>query len=66
MQKQLTEEQTKKLGDALAAGRKTEAIKVYREATGLGLKETKDAIERDILPKPFAPTPLGPHSSHLF
>lgn len=29
----------------LAANRKIEAIKVAREATGLGLKETKDLVE---------------------
>ncbi len=29
----------------LAAGKKIEAIKRYREATGLGLKEAKDAVE---------------------
>jgi ribosomal protein L7/L12 len=29
----------------LAAGNKIEAIKVYREMTGLGLKEAKDAVE---------------------
>jgi LSD1 subclass zinc finger protein len=29
----------------LAQGRKIEAIKVYREATDLGLKESKDAVE---------------------
>jgi ribosomal protein L7/L12 len=29
----------------LAAGRKIEAIKLYRERTGLGLKEAKDAID---------------------
>jgi ribosomal protein L7/L12 len=29
----------------LQAGRKIEAIKVYREATGVGLKEAKDAVE---------------------
>lgn len=27
-------------------GRKIEAIKVYRELTGAGLKEAKDAVER--------------------
>jgi len=27
------------------AGRKIEAIKLYRQATGLGLKEAKDAVE---------------------
>lgn len=29
-----------------ASGRKIEAIKVYREATGLGLAEAKEAVER--------------------
>jgi ribosomal protein L7/L12 len=29
----------------LQAGRKIEAIKVYRDATGAGLKEAKDAVE---------------------
>ncbi|WNM28996.1 ribosomal protein L7/L12 [Streptomyces sp. Li-HN-5-11] len=28
------------------AGRKIEAIKAYREATGAGLKEAKDAVDR--------------------
>ncbi|MGI5456386.1 ribosomal protein L7/L12 [Streptomyces sp. CA-249302] len=27
-------------------GKKIEAIKVYREATGVGLKEAKDAVEK--------------------
>ena len=30
---------------ALASRRKIEAIKIYREATGLGLKESKEAVE---------------------
>jgi ribosomal protein L7/L12 len=30
----------------LLAGRKIQAIKVYREATGVGLKEAKEAVER--------------------
>ncbi len=30
---------------ALAAGNKIEAIKLYREHTGLGLKEAKDAVD---------------------
>jgi Ribosomal protein L7/L12 C-terminal domain len=29
----------------LLQGNKIEAIKIYREATGLGLKESKDAVE---------------------
>jgi ribosomal protein L7/L12 len=31
---------------ALAQGNKIAAIKLLREATGLGLKESKDAVER--------------------
>jgi large subunit ribosomal protein L7/L12 len=30
----------------LKQGRKIEAIKLYREQTGLGLKEAKDAVEQ--------------------
>ncbi|MFF0790018.1 ribosomal protein L7/L12 [Streptomyces spiralis] len=30
----------------LRAGKRMEAIKVYREATGAGLKEAKDAVDR--------------------
>lgn len=33
------------IGTALASGNKIEAIKLLREATGLGLRESKDAIE---------------------
>lgn len=32
--------------DALASGQKIEAIKLYREATGCGLREAKEAVER--------------------
>jgi hypothetical protein len=31
--------------NAVDAGRKIEAIKLYREETGVGLKEAKDAID---------------------
>lgn len=31
---------------ALAAGNKIGAVKLLREATGMGLKESKDAVER--------------------
>ncbi|MGW0083257.1 ribosomal protein L7/L12 [Streptomyces sp. NPDC003393] len=30
----------------LRAGKRIEAVKVYREATGSGLKEAKDAVDR--------------------
>jgi hypothetical protein len=32
--------------EALRAGNKIQAIKIYREATGVGLKEAKDAVDR--------------------
>ena len=32
--------------DALRRGNKIEAIKIYRELTGVGLAEAKDAIEK--------------------
>lgn len=33
------------IGEMLAKGQKIAAIKLYREATGTGLKEAKDAID---------------------
>jgi ribosomal protein L7/L12 len=55
------------LTNALLEGRKIEAIKLCREATGLGLKEAKDAVEelelslRQQFPEKFAsrPKPKG-------
>ncbi len=35
-----------KIQDALHRGNKIEAIKIYRELTGFGLAEAKDAIDR--------------------
>lgn len=34
-----------KITEALASGRKIEAIRIYREATGKGLKEAKEFID---------------------
>lgn len=45
-----TEEQIEQIADALAAGRKIEAIKIYREATGKGLAEAKEFIDA-LVPK---------------
>lgn len=45
----LTDAVTQQLGpefeQALLAGKKIQAIKIYRQATGVGLKEAKDAVE---------------------
>ena len=40
-----SEDETRAITDCLLAGRKIEAIKIYREATGVGLKEAKEAID---------------------
>ena len=42
---ELTPESLEKISNALIDGRKIEAIKEYRIATGLGLKEAKEALE---------------------
>ena len=42
----LSDDQLAKISDSIAGGRKIEAIKRYREATGAGLKEAKEAVER--------------------
>ena len=42
---ELSDHQREQILDALKAGSKIEAIKLYREATGLGLKESKDFID---------------------
>ena len=39
-----------RIAEALASRRKIEAIKIYREATGKGLKESKEFIEA-LIPK---------------
>ena len=42
----IPEELARRIREALFAGRKIEAIKLHREQTGLGLKESKEAVER--------------------
>ncbi|MBN1673479.1 MAG: ribosomal protein L7/L12 [Kiritimatiellae bacterium] len=50
MVEQPTPEQIQQIGSALADGRKIEAIKIYREATGKGLKEAKEFID-ELVPR---------------
>ncbi len=45
MDEQPSQQEIEAISDALASGRKIEAIKIYREATGKGLKEAKEFIE---------------------
>lgn len=62
MSTSLSDVQINAISDALRGGNKIEAIKLYREATGLGLKESKDAVEalevdlRGKFPDQFPPT----------
>ncbi|MCP4897255.1 MAG: hypothetical protein GY906_09825 [bacterium] len=42
----LSDEARREIEQLLGAGRKIEAIKVYREDTGIGLAEAKGAVER--------------------
>mgnify|MGYP001602022755 CR=1 FL=1 len=46
MTNELTPEQLTTLGNALYAGNKIEAIKLYRTVTGKDLKDSKDAVEK--------------------
>lgn len=45
MANQPSDEQWRRIEEALYAGRKIEAIKHFREATGSGLKEAKDVLD---------------------
>lgn len=60
MPDEVSPEQNEAICQAIYAGRKIEAIKLYREATGKGLKESKEFIEavtdrlREQSPEKFA------------
>ena len=45
MARSLSDAERDQVHAAVFAGRKIEAIKAYREATGEGLKESKEAVE---------------------
>jgi hypothetical protein len=45
MSNPISEGDLRTIRNAVLAGRKIEAIKLYREYSGLGLKEAKDAVE---------------------
>ena len=46
MSNELTPEQLTHVSNAVYAGNKIEAIKLYRTATGKDLKDSKDAVEK--------------------
>jgi hypothetical protein len=56
MAEQLNQQETNDIADALASGRKIEAIKIYRQATGKGLKKAKEFIEA-LIPELVAQDP---------
>ena len=45
MNPDIPENKRRELLELIGQGRKIDAVKVYREVTGLGLKEAKDAVE---------------------
>ena len=45
MSRELNQKEIERITESIAAGRKIEAIKQYREASGEGLKEAKEFIE---------------------
>lgn len=56
MSQHLDPEQIEQISDLLATGRKIEAIKLYREATGRGLREAKEFVE-ELVPRLKAQDP---------
>jgi ribosomal protein L7/L12 len=44
--REMSEEDAKKMTEFIFTGQKIHAIKMYREASGLGLKEAKDFIDQ--------------------
>lgn len=55
----MTPEKMNAIVAAISRGQKIEAIKLYREATGLGLAESKDAVESMEIPPPGS-APVNP------
>ena len=61
----LSDDQVRQITDCLLAGQKIQAIKIYRDATGEGLKEAKESIEsltaslREKHPEKFPATKAG-------
>lgn len=55
----MTPERMNAIVSAISRGQKIEAIKLYREATGLGLAESKDAVEAMEIQPPSS-SPVNP------
>ncbi len=65
MPREIPEEKKNQVAELLMQGRKIDAIKLYRELTGQGLKESKDEVEefeaslRSRFPDKFVSSPKG-------
>ncbi len=57
MSDDLSDSQRNQITELLTRGAKIEAIQFYREATGVGLKEAKDAVEA--MEASLEPRPAG-------
>lgn len=65
MDQNLSPEQFRDVVDALERGRKVEAVKLYREASGLSLAECVKAVEAIPHTTPIAASPPGPERELL-
>lgn len=54
-----------KIRSMLAQGKKIEAVKIYREEYGIGLKEAKDAVDRIEATMPRDPARGAPYESAI-
>lgn len=61
---QLTPDQQRQVAAEIRAGRMIQAIKLYRECTGVGLKEAKDAVEA--MDPDAPPADLTPGTQSVF
>ena len=65
MSDSISDDDVERIRTAIFAGRKIDAIKLYRECTGKGLKEAKDFVEaleaelRRVAPDQFTGPPAG-------
>ena len=65
MSQEIPPEVAKEIADCIFAGRKIDAIRLYREHSGQGLKESKDFVEtlegvlRSREPEKFTARPAG-------
>lgn len=57
---------TPAIAEAIRSGRKIEAIKLYRQANGVGIKEAKDAVDAHEAVTPGKPRSAAPKQAARF